>query len=110
MFNGVVWFGDWLETMTSMATLPATLLARSGAATPWLRSWICAGRCMRFPTIAEWGLNLRGGLQFNHTSHYGLLSLLCQRAEIGTRLVQISEEGGMVVKPAHSDIISLTAN
>jgi len=69
MFNGVVWLGDGLETMTHMATLTTALLARSAASTPRLRSRIGTGRCMCLPTIAEWSLNLRGGLQFNPSAH-----------------------------------------
>jgi hypothetical protein len=69
MFNGVVWFGNGLETMTRMATLTTALLARSAAPTPRLGSRIGTGRCMCFSAIAEWRLNFRGGLQFNPPAH-----------------------------------------
>jgi hypothetical protein len=82
VINGVVWLGNWLETMTGMATLTATLLARSAAATSRLWPRIGAGWCVCSSAIAEWGLALRRGF-----------SLLCQRMEIGTLLVELPEKG-----------------
>ena len=93
VINGVIWFGNWLQTMTGMTTLTATLLARSAAATSRLWPRIGAGWCVCSSAIAEWGLALRRGLQFHQSVHHRCFSLLCQRMEIGTLLVELPEKG-----------------
>jgi hypothetical protein len=43
--------------------------------------------------IAEWGLALRGGLQFHESPHENFFSLLYQRMEIGPLLIELPEIG-----------------